>query len=274
MSVQPDPSAGASAPPVPASRLQALRRSLPVRLKAAGIHLGLSLVVFAVALYLILVHWYPGFHFGVDGGWRGVKIMAGVDLVLGPSLTLIIFNPFKARRLILLDLACIAIVQIGALVWGFYAVHSQRPVAVSYFEGAFQSMTAEPLRIEKQPADYADRLSERRPPLVYIRDPADADEEVRMAMQAVMGKVMPHEDSFFFERFEANWAKVAPRGAAVEERSKAKPAFAESLPAFLARHGGQAADYRFFPYEGHDGGCTLAFRADGTLVDALGCEAY
>ena len=261
-------------PEPPESRLQALRRSLPTRFKAAGIHLGLSLVVFAVALYLILVQWYPGFHFVVDGGWRGVKIMAGVDLVLGPSLTLVIFNPFKARRLILLDLACIAIVQVGALVWGFYAVHSQRPVAVSYYEGAFQSLTEEPLRIERKPGDYADQFSERRPPLVYIREAADENEEVRMAMQSVMGKVAPHEDPFFFQRFEPNWAKVAPRAVKVEERSNKRPAFAAALTAFLERHGGQAADYRFFPYEGHDGGCTLAFRADGTLVDALGCEQY
>ena len=274
MTELPEPSAGAGAAPPPESRLQALRRSLPTRFKAAGIHLSLSLVVFAVALYLILVEWYPDFHFVVDGGWRGVKIMAGVDLVLGPSLTLVIFNPFKARRLILLDLACIAIVQVGALVWGFYAVHSQRPVAVSYFEGEFLSLTAEPLRIEKQPADYAEQFSERRPPLVYIRDPANPDEEVRMGMQSLMGKVAPHEDPFFFQRFEPTWAKVAPRALKVEDRSKAKPAFAAELPAFLGRHGGQAADYRFFPYEGHDGGCTLAFRADGTLVDALGCEQY
>jgi hypothetical protein len=256
------------------SRLQALRRSLPSRFKAAGIHLSLSLVVFGVALYLILVEWYPGFHFLVDGGWRGVRIMAGVDLVLGPTLTLIIFNPFKARRLILLDLACIAVVQIGALVWGFYAVHGQRPVAVSYYEGAFLSLTAEPLQIEKQPADYANRFSARRPPFVYIRQAADENEEVRMAMQEVMGKVAPGEDPFFFERFDQHWADVAPHAARVEGRSKEKPAFAAALPEFLARQGGQAADYRFFPYEGHDGECTLAFRPDGTLVGALGCEAF
>src|SRR5688572_13319035 len=148
MTDEPLPSPAEPAPP-PVSRLAALRRSLPVRFKAAGIHLGLSAIIFAVALYLILVEWYPGFHFGVDGGWRGVKIMAGVDLVLGPALTLIIFNPLKARKLIVFDLACIGLTQLAALVWGFYAIHSQRPVVVSFYEGVFISATEEPLKIEK-----------------------------------------------------------------------------------------------------------------------------
>ncbi len=261
-------------PSPPASRLESLRRSLPVRFKAAGIHLGLSLVVFVVALYLILVVWFPGFHFLVDGGWRGVKIMAGVDLVLGPTLTLIIFNPFKARRLILIDLACIGIVQVGALVWGFYAVHSQRPVVVSYYEGAFLSVTAQPLALEQQPADYAEQFSDRRPPWVYVQPPKGDEEEARAAMQELLGKVGFHEDPFFFRRLDQNWDAVRPHAVAVDGRSKERPAFAAALPGFLERHGGQAADYRFFPYEGRDGSCTVAFRPAGEWVGALGCELY
>ena len=259
--------------PVPGSRLSALKRSVPTRLKAAGIHLSLCTVIFAVALYLILAEWYPGFHFLVDGGLRGMRIMAGVDLVLGPTLTLIIFNPLKARRLIVLDLSCIAAAQLAALAWGFYAVHSQRPVAVSYYEGAFLSLTAEPLKIEHRPADYAEQFSARRPPLVYVAPPADEDEEVRAAMQEVLGKVMVHEDPFFFRRFDQHWDDVRPHAAKVEERSH-NTAFATALPEFLARHGGQAGDYLFFPYEGRDGYCTLAFRPDGALVGALGCARY
>jgi hypothetical protein len=262
------------ATPATETRLGVLRRSLPARLKAAGIHLGLSAVIFVVALYLILVQWYPGFHFGVDGGWRGVQIMAGVDLVLGPMLTLIIFNPFKARRLIAFDLSCIAVVQLAALAWGFYAVHSQRPVAVSFYEGAFLSLTAEPLKVEKQPADYGNQFSERRPPLVYVLPPANDEEETRAAMQELMGKVGFHEDPFFWRRLDQHWDDVRKRALTAEARGKDKPAFAAALPGFLAAHGGQAGDYVYFPYEGHDGSCTLAFRPDGTLVDALGCEPY
>lgn len=254
--------------------LDKLRLSMPARLKAAGIHLSISATLFAVTLYLILAHWYPGFHFTVDGGWRGVKIMAGVDLVLGPLLTLIVFNPLKARRLIVFDLSCVAAAQLAALTWGFYAVHSQRPVAVSFYEGGFQSVTARPLAIEKQPADFGRQFSDRWPPLVYTAEPADDQEGARAALQELFGEVGFHEDPFFWRRLDENWPAVAKTAITAEARSKARPEFAAALPEFLARHGGQAGDYRFFPYEGHDGSCTLAFRPDGTLVDALGCESY
>jgi hypothetical protein len=263
------------AAPAPESRLGQLKRSLRTRLKAAGIHLSISLVIFAVALYLILFVWYPDFHFTVDGGWRGVRIMAGVDLVLGPLLTMIVFNPYKARKLIVADLSCIAVAQLGALVWGFYAVHSQRPVAVSYYEGAFLSVTAQPLAIEHQPADYANQFDDRRPPLVYVDPPKGDEEEARAALQELFGQVGFHEDPFFFRRLDEHWVQdVKPHAQAADQRATGNAAFAAELPQFLARHGGQAADYALFPYEGHDGSCTLAFRLDGTLVGALGCERY
>jgi hypothetical protein len=255
--------AGVAAPP---------RQTLRYRLRAAGIHFSLSLIVFAVALYLILVHWYPGFHFTVDGGWQGVRIMAAVDLVLGPLLTLIVFNPFKARRLIVFDLACIALAQVAALAWGFYAIHSQHPVAVTFHDGVFYSMTAAPLEIEKFPREKLDELSERTPRLVYVAPPADGDEETRAAMQEIMGQVALWEDPFFFRAFAPNWPAVEKRAVTAERRASESEPFANELSGFLQRRGGQAQDYRFFPYTGRYGACTLAFSAGGELIDALGCE--
>lgn len=37
---------------------------------------SISLATVAVALYLIPAHWYPDFHFAIDGDWQGVRIIA------------------------------------------------------------------------------------------------------------------------------------------------------------------------------------------------------
>ncbi|MGH6961914.1 MAG: hypothetical protein ACREE7_15640, partial [Dongiaceae bacterium] len=178
----------------------------------------------------------------------------------------------KPRRLIVFDLTCIGLTQTGALIWGFYAIHSQQPVSVNYHDGSFYSMTVEPLRIEKFPETLPSGLSDRRPALVYVAPPADEDEETRAAMQEMMGSVAPHEDPFFFRPFAAHWAGVEPKAVDAARRSRDSAAFAAELPGFLDRHGGQAGDYRFFPYTGRYGACTVAFSAAGELVDALGCE--
>lgn len=246
----------------------ALRRSLPQRLKASGIHLSLSALIFAVALYLIVVHWYPGFHFAADGGWQGVRIMVAVDLVLGPALTFIIFNPFKARRLIVFDLTCIGLAQLGALAWGFYAVHGQRPVSINFYDGLFYSMPARSLRAAQAEPELLARLSDRRPALVYVAQPADAGERQHFAERAAAGRFMAHEDPFFFRAFDPHWPEVQQFARLPTNDAAA----ARDLPGFLAKQGGQASDYRFFRYQGGYGSCIVALSAAGEVVDALGCE--
>ena len=65
------------------------------RYRAAAIHLGLSALLFVALAYLVVFVWYPGFFFETDGGWEGIRIIAAVDLVVGPLLTLIVFKAGK-----------------------------------------------------------------------------------------------------------------------------------------------------------------------------------
>lgn len=242
-----------------------LRQSFPRRLRAAAIHFSLSGIAFAIALYLILVLWYPGFHFTVDGGWQGVRIMAAVDLVLGPMLTLIVFNPFKARRLIVFDLSCIGVAQVAALGWGFYAIHSQHPVAVSWQGGAFHPVLAQPLKTESYPVERLASLSDEHPPVVFVAPAANADEESRVAMQELAGGTAEYEDPFFFRAFADHWPEVKSAGRSLERMSKLKPKLADAL-----REAGPAA--LFYDYTGRFGDCTLALSGEGKIVGAYGCE--
>ena len=95
------------------------------KFKAAGIHLGISSIIFLILSYFIIFQWYPFPYFTADGGWQGIRIVALIDLVLGPLLTLIIFNHHKSRREIRFDLGTIALVQVCVLAWGIYTVHDE-----------------------------------------------------------------------------------------------------------------------------------------------------
>jgi hypothetical protein len=114
---------------------------LAAKFKAAAIHFIISLAIFAGILYLILVEWYPQPFFTAEGGLDGLLLMAMVDLVLGPSMTLIIYNHTKKRREIVTDLSVIAAIQITALIWGGLQVYGERPVALAMWEGAFYTVT-------------------------------------------------------------------------------------------------------------------------------------
>ena len=149
--------------------MSSLKDKFIPKIKATLIHLSLSLLLFTVILYFILLQWYPEPFFTAQGGWQGIRLMAFVDLVLGPSLTFIVFNHLKQRKEIIFDLSLIAAVQIAALVWGGYTVYTQRPVALVFWTDAFYTVTS---------ADYSEQgienpdfseYSTHIPPLIYSR---------------------------------------------------------------------------------------------------------
>jgi len=147
---------------------------IKAKLKASGIHLAISAVIFFGILYLILAEWYPGVFFTAEGGWDGIKLMAAVDLVLGPSLTFIIYNHAKAKKEILVDLSLVAVVQLSALIWGGLQVYSERPVALVMWDGIFYTVTED--YYTKQDIRLKDitAFSDENPLLIY----AESDHSV------------------------------------------------------------------------------------------------
>ena len=112
----------------------------PTRGVAFIIHLALSLLIFSSLVAVMLIYWFPGDLFFMDGGWEGLKLVAMVDLVLGPALTLILFKPGKPG--LKFDLSVIAAVQVAALGYGFYTTYHQRTVAIVFAENQFTTVSA------------------------------------------------------------------------------------------------------------------------------------
>ena len=71
-----------------------------------------------------------------------VMVMVGVDIVLGPLLTLIIARSDKPRRVLARDIAVIVAVQLCALVYGTTSLWSGRPLYYAYSENILQLVQA------------------------------------------------------------------------------------------------------------------------------------
>ena len=105
------------------------------RYQATFAHFLFSLLIFTTLGYLVYFCWYPQPLFSVDAGWQGLRILAFVDFVLGPCLTLVIFNPKKKE--LFKDVAIIALIQFSALSYGTYHVYQSRPAFVVYADNGF-----------------------------------------------------------------------------------------------------------------------------------------
>ncbi|MFQ3172079.1 MAG: hypothetical protein ACI9DG_002119 [Oleispira sp.] len=110
------------------------------RYQAFAIHMAISLVIFFILLVCITQYWYPGILFDTGNGWKAIGIIIGIDLILGPLLTLIVFNHNKSS--LKFDLWVIALVQTAALIYGTWTIHQTRPIALAFINSNFSTLYA------------------------------------------------------------------------------------------------------------------------------------
>ena len=98
------------------------------RLKAAGIHLAMSMALATLAALLVFYVWYPYPYRDISGGRDLFLLVVAVDVVMGPLLTFTVFNRAKPRQELVRDLGVIGLLQIAALLYGLWTVAMARPV--------------------------------------------------------------------------------------------------------------------------------------------------
>jgi hypothetical protein len=173
------------------------------RIKAFLIHLGISLFIFSILLYLILFEWYPFPYFQTDGGWQGIRIIIGVDVVLGPLLTLIVFKPGKPK--LKLDLSIIAALQSAALIWGIYIVYTEKPVAAIFTENYFTSIPLKEFKRAGMTEKDLKKFGSSLPVLIYSNLPKSQNELQALRIKA-LGQQRPlYLFSEYYEKFSPEY---------------------------------------------------------------------
>lgn len=100
------------------------------RVRAFLIHFSASALVLGAVTVVVLAWWYPGTMLTLQGGWAILLVILTVDLVLGPSLTGLIYKPGK--KWLVFDISVIVLAQIVALGYGIWSIHSQKPSYLAF----------------------------------------------------------------------------------------------------------------------------------------------
>lgn len=116
------------------------------KLKAAGIHGLVTLVVAVLTACLVYFIWYPGALAQMLSGTDLYLIVLGVELCLGPLMSLVIYNPKKPRSELVRDYSIIAVVQLSALIYGLYSVALSRPVYLVFVKDRIEVVAATELK--------------------------------------------------------------------------------------------------------------------------------
>ena len=125
------------------------------RLKAFSLHLASSATVLALILGILFFGWYrwPGWY--LTNVTQVVLVMICVDVVLGPTLTLIIANQKKPRRELARDIGIIVALQLCALTYGSVQLWNGRPLYYVFSENSLSVVQA--YDIEDEEADLGRR---------------------------------------------------------------------------------------------------------------------
>ncbi len=159
------------------------------RWKASGIHLLLSAAIASAVVAFMLTVWYPWPLFEAAGGSQLILILVGVDVTLGPLITLIIFK--AGKKGLRFDLTVIALLQLGALAYGIHTFYLARPVYLVFTLDRFELVTAkdlDPNDLAKVTRKEFQRPSLGRPQYVAAVFPSDPAQKARVMETSIVGK--------------------------------------------------------------------------------------
>jgi hypothetical protein len=250
----------------------AVRISRPVllyKLKAAAASLSVFLLFATVLTVISYRFWYPDYLFWTDGGIQGLCLIFAVDFVLGPVLSVVFFHPEKSRRKLIFDIVVVVTVQLSAMIWGAWQVHSQRPIAVVYGNQRFISVAPQIMALQMKSPEDMQAFSEVYPPFVYRRPPA-TEEEKRRATYMLFQMGFHHESqAWLFQPYLPNLQHVFERQGGIHRYVRER--LGAQWEAWVrAREQTAMTDYRFAFYEGRYENAVLVFSKTGDYLHYLG----
>lgn len=233
------------------------------RFGAFTIHLGISFLVFIAIGYVIVFHWYPDFFFTADGGWQGIRIVAFVDLVLGPILTLVVFNKSKPREELKRDLTLIGTFQAVCLAAGVWVVFSERPLAMVYADGSFQTMTTDDYVESNQPVPSFVDIPGRAPYWVSVVLPDDLESRSAIRREQLINQRSLKTAGEYYLPFNPEHVNLEADGLT---RFELERIGMQVFDQFVRERGGKIEDYVYLPFATRYEQALMAMRRkDGDL---------
>jgi hypothetical protein len=171
-------------------------------------HLLISFALLLIITAMMYFCWFPGALFDAAGGWEGMRILVAVDLVLGPTLTLIVFNRAKPVRELARDLGIIATVQLLCLLGGLYTIFYSRPVLVVQVFDTFYALNRETMTDAGVTPEEIARYSGFTPAIVYVPVPQDRMAFLNQHVKGLLNEEKPMQ-------FRTDLYRELPRGSSV-----------------------------------------------------------
>ena len=238
------------------------------RLRAAALHLLACIAVVAMLAVLVFGAWYPSPMPQLLGVAAILWIVVGVDVVVGPLFTLIVFDRRKPR--LKWDLATIFALQLVALAYGVFTVYQGRPGFLVFAKDRFEVVSPSDIKPEDRAAAASNpqaRLDLLRPRWVAARPPESASEQLTITMDALSsGRDIQHHPRLYVD-YAAERAVALERALSISRLRTLNPDRGAQIDALVAASGRSDEALRYLPLRGPAGdGAVLIDAKDAAVV--------
>lgn len=170
--------------------------------------LAISGALLAGLYFGLLRPWFSAPLFLAEGGHYLLMLIAGVDFVLGPLLTLVAVSPNKSRRLVKQDLLTTSALRGLALAGGIWLCWESRPAAVIWLDEAFHTLPWSSLREEPKSRDFFTSRQGQGPVYLMIELPDDPIERGKIFSAAVEKQTSVLFDSSRYQPFDPQSPRI------------------------------------------------------------------
>ena len=193
-------------------------------LRASFAHLLLSVLVAGLMAVLVFGVWYPWPLYELVSGRELFWLVVGVDVVCGPLLTMVLWNPAKPRRELALDLSLVVIVQAMALAYGMHTVVIVRPVHLVFETDRLRVVTASEIETDELPRAPPGlrQLPWTGPTLISLREPRDSQELVESIDLSATGQE-PSLRPGWWQEYDLGVPQLLQRAKPVAQLAEAHP---------------------------------------------------
>jgi len=228
------------------------------RWKASFIHLLISIGIVSIVAACIIYYWYPLALIPMAKADRLLMIIAGVDLVVGPLLTLIIYKTGKPK--LKLDLAIIGTIQFVFLAYGLYTIWNSRPVFLVAVPDRFELVFANeitPKRLAEAKIERFKHLSFGHPQLVGAPMPAEYKLQDDIMSSALSGEGdIQNMPRYFVDYSEVSNALIK-RAKPLRADKDLSASDADKLHKAASLHGFQSYQLGYLPLASSRGFATI-----------------
>lgn len=248
-----------------------MEKRLETRLKAFGVHLFVSAVVISLFLAILFTRWYPSPYFEMASVWDVVKLVIVVDLILGPFVTLIVFDIRKGRKELTRDLFIVVAIQLSALAWGVGVTYQGRPAYLAFSDDEFQTVILKQIDEKALPEGIPVVGLFSQPQPVFVRPITDPAEGLQLFMEMAQGQ--SNDISFQPDRYlpyQSHLPEILSHARDIHQAVSGDTTRQELLDGFLKSSGRSADELAFFPVFSYGKKGVLAIeRATGEVVGYL-----